>query len=641
MIVGTAGHIDHGKTALITALTGVNADRLKDEKQRGITIALGYAYIPLTSGQILGFIDVPGHENLVHTMVSGATGIDYAMLVIAADDGIMPQTHEHLSILSLLGLNKGCVVITKQDRATDQQLQQLQDELPSFLFNSFLRDAPQFIVDSLSGTGITELKNHLEHYASLQSVVNDHRLFRLAIDRVFTLEGQGTVVTGTVHSGQAQVEQQDPVLRLMPLAKPIRLRAIHAQNAPSQTASVGQRCALNLTGVAKNEIHRGQWIADPLCFIPSHRLDVKVELSAFSDTTLKTWSVVHLHIGAAHYVAHVVPLSQDQVLAGQSAIVQLVANESICTMPGDKFILRNAQAKQTIGGGVVLDPNAPDRKRRSSPRLAWLAGIERFLAQGDLDVLLHQAPYGLRSDFLHRLTGLSDLSALNIPAAAKWIHAARHSHSTLIYKNAWEQVLARIEAALLDFHERYADEPGVEAARLRRMIAPRSDEAIWQAALVELIKREKIGLNGPWYHLSAHTVSFTEQEEPIAEQIISLSLAGRYDPPWVRDMAATLEVSEAQIRTIGRKLVRQGILFQVVRDLYYHRDCILDLAQRIALLNEKAQGVKAADFRDNLQLGRKRTVQILEFFERIGYTRRLRDKHLLRPDNTVFTKNLF
>lgn len=639
MIVGTAGHIDHGKTALITALTGINADRLKDEKQRGITIALGFAYTTLANEKILGFIDVPGHENLVHTMVSGASGIDYAMLVIAADDGIMPQTHEHLSILSLLGLKKGCVVITKQDRATDLQLQQLLDELPSFLANSFLCDAPQFIVDSISGKGITELKNHLEHYASEQAMVDDHQLFRLAIDRVFTLEGQGTVVTGTVHSGQAHVEQQ-PLLHIMPIAKPVRLRAIHAQNVPSQSASVGQRCALNLTGVAKSEIRRGQWIADPLCFVPSHRLDVKVELSAQADTSLKTWSVVHLHIGASHYVAHVVPLSQDQILAGQSALVQLVVNESICAMPGDAFILRNAQAKQTIGGGVVLDPNAPDRKRRSLHRLAWLESIERFLEYGELEALLYQSPYGLRSDFLHRLSGLADLAMLSIPTTAKWISNGRSNHSTLIHKNAWEQILSKIETVLLDFHERYADEPGVEAARLRRMVAPRSDELIWQAALTELITREKIGLNGPWYHLSAHTVSFTEQEEHIAEQMMLLSLAGRYDPPWVRDMAATLEVAEAEIRTIGRKLVRQGRLFQVVRDLYYHRDCVLELAERIALFNERGQGVKAAEFRDSLQLGRKRTIQILEFFERIGYTRRLRDKHLLRPDNTVFTKDL-
>lgn len=637
MIVGTAGHIDHGKTALIRALTGVNTDRLVDEQKRGITIALGYAYSPLDNGDILGFVDVPGHESLVHTMVAGASGIDYAMLVVAADDGIMPQTQEHIAILSLLGLQRGCVVITKKDRADSSRISTLQNDLTALLQNTFLATAPCFVVDSLSTVGIAELNQHLHDQAQRIERRAADGLFRLAVDRVFTLEGQGTVVTGTVYAGLAHANDAHADIQLMPAKKTVRLRSIHAQNTPSATALAGQRCALNLAGIAKDQIERGDWIADARCFEPSVRVDVRLNLLSSADAAIKTWSPLHVHIGAAHYLAHVVPLSQDLIQPGQTALAQLVFDTPICAMPSDRFILRNAQAKLTVGGGVVLDPNAPDRKRRALARLAWLDGVESYLDGRGLESLLRQAPYGLSVLFLQRLIG-GEVHDLRIPESALWVKSSRHSSQVLIHNNAWEYLLARVETVLAEAHERYPDEPGVEAARLRRMVAPKASDALWFAVLQTLTERHRVALNGPWYHLTAHTVSFSPEEESIAHQLIGLSYAGQYNPPWVRDMAATLEVPEDQLRVLGRKLVRQGVLFQVVRDLYYHRDHVVALANHFSELSAE-KGLKAADFRDHLSLGRKRTIQILEFFERIGYTRRLRDRHLIRPDNTVFSKS--
>lgn len=635
MIVGTAGHIDHGKTALIRALTGVNTDRLQDEKQRGMTIALGYAYSPLANGDILGFVDVPGHENLVHTMVAGATGIDYAMLVIAADDGIMPQTLEHVAILSMLGLQRGCVVINKVDRVEPEIVQQLQDDVRRLLQSTFLAQASFFMTSGLTGQGVAELKTHLENEAQHVQQRQENGFFRLAIDRVFTLEGQGTVVTGTAYAGVAEAGSDQAVLRLMPQNVPVRVRSIHAQNTPSAYAKAGQRCALNIAGVAKDQVERGNWVADARCFIPATHVDVRLQLLGTAATVLKTWTPVHVHIGAAHYVAHVVPLSQDQVQPEQTALVQLVFTEAICSMPGDRFIVRDAQAKHTIGGGVVLDPNAPDRKRRSIARLSWLDGIENYLQGRGLEFLLRQAPYGLEQLFLQRLLG-ADVTDLVAPVGALWVQSPRSATAkVLIHQNAWEHLLARIETVLAEAHERYPDEPGVEAARLRRMVAPRAPESVWFGALHELVQRQRLVLNGPWYRLSAHTVQLSAEEEILAAKLVGLSFEGGYNPPWVRDMAQTLDIPEEQLRALGRKLVRQGVLFQVVRDLYYHRDHVLELAQRLAQLAQP-NGVKAAEFRDELHLGRKRTIQILEFFERIGYTRRLRDKHLIRPDNTVF-----
>lgn len=636
MIIGTAGHIDHGKTALVRALTGINTDRLKDEQQRGITISLGYAYQQLAQDATLGFVDVPGHEGLIHTMVAGATGIDYAMLVVAADDGVMPQTLEHIAILSLLDLSQGCVVITKQHTAQPEQLARTQQQLNQALANTFLATAPQFIVDSLSGSGIAHLSTHLQQQAQQPQAANRHGLFRLAIDRAFILTGQGTVVTGTVHSGTFELAATDIKLRLMPANTPIRVRSIHAQNLPSATAHAGQRCAFNIANIAKQAVNRGDWLADERCFIPSRRLDVQLQLLDNLAQPITTWTQVHVHLGAAHVMAHLVPLSKEMLPAGARELAQLVFDSPQCAMPGDRFIIRNAQARQTLGGGMVLDANAPDRKRRAAPRLDWLTAVAGYLGDHKLSPLLRQAPYGMTYPDLQRLVQ-GDVEQLVAPETALWIPPATNKQvAVLIEQGVWEQLLSQIETTLEHAHQRYPDEPGMGAARLRRMTDPAMPLSLWQSALLALVQQQRLVVKGAWYHLPQHTVSFSESEQQLAEHILLLSHQGQYDPPWVRDMARLLDVPEQDIRQLGRKLVQHGKLYQVQPDLLYHHQHIEQLAR---LLREfpQDQGLKAAELRDQLALGRKRTLQILEFFQRIGYSRRLKDKHVIRTDNILFT----
>lgn len=635
MIIGSAGHIDHGKTALVRALTGVNTDRLKDEQARGITISLGYAYQQLEHDVTLGFVDVPGHEGLIHTMVAGATGIDYAMLVVAADDGIMPQTLEHIAILSLLGLENGCVVITKQDKAQPEQLAQTQQQLKHALANTFLADAPQFIVDSLSGVGIDALSEFLQHQAQLQQAASDNGLFRLAIDRAFTLDGQGTVVTGTVHGGVFNLKNSDFKLRLMPANTPIRVRSIHAQNLPSSTAHTGQRCAFNIANITKESIERGNWLADERCFAPSTRIDVQLDLLNTMAHPLTTWAPVHVHIGAAHVMAHLVPLTAESLQAGEHGLAQLVFDSPQCAMPGDRFIIRNAQAKQTLGGGCVLDANGPDRKRRTPARLSWLLTIATFLTDQQLPPLLSQAPYGIASPDLQRLIKL-DIAQLGIPDSALWITPTTNKHATVLIDNArWQYLLLNIESTLEQAHLKFPDEPGMGGDRLRRMTDPAMPLALWLSALQALVEAQRLRLQGAWYHLPTHTVSFSEPEQQLAEQILHLAHQGQYDPPWVRDMASLLDTPEQDIRQLARKLVQQGKLYQVRPDLLYHHQHIEQLAQLLRQYPQE-QGIKAAQLRDQLNLGRKRTLQILEFFQRIGYSRRLQDKHIIRTDNMLF-----
>lgn len=636
MIIGTAGHIDHGKTTLVQALTGVDTDRLKEEKARGISIELGYAYTPLANGDVLGFIDVPGHERLIHTMAAGASGIDFGLLVVAADDGVMPQTQEHLAILGLLGVRRGTIAITKADRVDPARLQAVKHELASLTANTFLQDASAFFVNATvaDDPGLLALRAHLHEAAQSVAAHGTEGLFRLAIDRVFTLKGHGTVVTGTVHDGVLRLGDDSIDLRLMPAGQKVRVRSIHAQNQASDTASAGQRCALNLGGVDKNAIRRGDWIADARCFLPSRNIDVALSLLADSDA-VRAWSPLHIHLGAAHFLAHAVPLSSSVLAGGATGWVQLVFEQAVCAMPGDRYIVRDAQARHTIGGGVVLDPNAPSRKRRSPERLAWLQALSDQHAGGSLQDLLHHAPWGLDEHHAARLARRRP-EHLELPTEALWV-ATRGGQSTrsLILQSHWYALMEPALQTMATFHERWPDEPGTDMARLRRMTLPTLPEPMWLAVCEHLIATNQLARNGPWLHLPGHAISLTPEEAELAEALLPRLHAGHFDPPWVRDLATDLNVAEQQVRQTLLKLLRRGDVYQVVRDLFYHRELIIRLAELIATTAD-GDGVSAAQFRDSTGLGRKRSIQILEFFDRSGYTRRVRDKHVLRKHGTDF-----
>ncbi|ARP82774.1 selenocysteine-specific translation elongation factor [Bordetella genomosp. 8] len=640
MIVGTAGHIDHGKTTLVRALTGVDTHRLKEEKARGISIELGYAYTPLPDGDVLGYIDVPGHEKLVHTMAAGAGGIDFGLLVIAADDGIMPQTREHLAILQLLGVSRGAIAITKVDRVAADRLDTVRQEVLGLVAGTFLGEARVFMVNASSPAdlGTRALRAHIEQAAAALPARRASGLFRLAVDRVFTLSGQGTVVTGTVHSGRVQLNSDDgATLVLMPAGTPVRIRSIHAQNRPSPSGQAGQRCALNLAGIDKSAIARGDWIADARCFVPSRHVDVELHMLASADTAATTWLPVHVHLGAAHHMAHIVPLSADSVAPGAVARAQLVFDHPVCAMPGDRYIVRNAQATQTLGGGRVLDPDAPDRRRRTPGRMAWLDAVAAMLDGGGVHALLTQASVGMDDRQLTRLTG-RPAEDTSIPEDALWVAAnSTHGARTLILRAHWDALRAAVRTALERLHADTPDEPGADAGRLRRIALPALPEAPWQALIADLLQDGTIVRNGPWLHLPGHAVQFDDDETRLAQALLPLLHAGAYDPPWVRDLARMRNEAEDRVRKVLRKLLRRGDVAQVVPDLFYHREKIQELAELFARLARDGtqgapMGINAACFRDATGLGRKRAIQILEYFDRVGYTRRLRDLHMLRTD---------
>jgi len=628
MIVGTAGHIDHGKTTLVRTLTGVDTDRLKEEKERGISIELGYAHTPLSGGGALGFIDVPGHERLVHTMVAGACGIDFALLVVAADDGVMPQTREHLAILELLGVTRGAVALTKIDRVDTRRRNEAEAEVRAVLGDTALREAPLFGLDATAAAhpGVEALRRHLREAAAATAARADDRLFRLAVDRVFTLSGHGTVVTGTVFSGCVR---SGDTLTVMPAGRRVRVRGIHAHNQAAELGRAGERCALNLAGIDKSAIARGDWLADPRLLAASTRIDVRLTLLAQSRAHLQAWTPVHVHVGTAHRLAHVVPLEPARLAAGETGHVQLVFEAPLCATPGDRFIVRDPQARHTVGGGVVLDPASPARRRRSAQRRRYLGALEQLLAGKGLTALLACASYGATMSELVRVTGRAP-DDIAVPAGA--LTVAGGEERWVLLPERWQAMRMGALAAIGRFHAEVPDEPGPDLGRLRRMSFPDMPAPLWRALIEELVRERRLEKSGAWLHLPEHAVTLSAADQQLARKLEPLLTAGGFDPPWVRDLAATLHEPEERVRAVLRKQVARGGAYQVVRDLFYARERIAELAGIIETCAREQGAVSAAGFRDTTGLGRKRAVQILEFFDRVGYTRRVRDTHVPRSD---------
>ncbi|MBE3025490.1 selenocysteine-specific translation elongation factor [Janthinobacterium sp. BJB1] len=638
MIVGTAGHIDHGKTTLTRALTGVHTDRLKEEQARGISIELGYAYLPLADGTVLGVIDVPGHEKFIRTMASGVTGIDFALLVVAADDGVMPQTHEHLAILRLLGVTRGAVALTKVDRADAARVAQVEADIEALLAGTPLAGSPIFPTAASrdSDPGVAALLAHLTQVARTLPRRDERRLFRLGVDRVFTLSGQGTVVTGTALAGMATVGDS---LQLAPGGVDARVRSIHAQNRASGTGMAGQRLALNLAGIDRARIERGNWIVAPELAQCSERVDVELTLLPDAGVQLKAWSPLHVHLGAAHQLARAVMLDGETLGPGQTGRVQLVFDAPMHAVPGDRFVVRNAQATQTVGGGMVLDPFGPARKRRSPARLAWLDALAAFVAHGDIGALLAQSPLGMRESLLVRLS-LLPAAAIALPPETRRI-ALRGGDALLLAPPALLALEARVLAALAAFHARAPDEAGPELWRLKRIVDAEMEDALWSHLVDGLLAQGGVQARGASLHLPTHSVELTPQEQAVAEPMLAALLQGRFDPPWTRDLARDFGLAEDESRRLLRKLAKAGQISQVVHDLFYHPAALAGLAQLVRDLAQKAEveaslapasgAVSAAAFRDASGLGRKRAIQVLEFFDRVGYTRRVGNGHLLRP----------
>lgn len=618
MIIGTAGHIDHGKTTLVRALTGVDTDRLPEEKARGISIELGYAYLDVPGlPDRLGFIDVPGHEKLVHTMLAGASGIDYALLLVAADDGVMPQTREHLAVLSLLGIRQGAVVITKADRAEPGRIDALMVEVRGLLAGTGLDAAPVCVVSAQTGEGVQALRERLFDAARHVPARPSHGLApRLAVDRAFTLDGVGTVVTGTLHAGEIAVGDE-----LALAGRRARVRSLHAQNRVVERAHAGQRCAVALAGIAKDEAPRGAWLTAPHVAGATERFDARLQLWPGEARPLRSGARVHLHLGAQSTTASVAVLDGDAIEPGASGRVQLVCHAPVGAWRGDRLVLRDAGATRTLAGGIVLDPFAPTRYRRTPERLAELAACELPTAARRRERLLALSPLGLDLARFGQAEGLAEL-------LQGWA----------LGDDACAALTARLLAVLAEFHAKSPDELGPDAARLRRLVSPRMAEPLWRQVLADLRATGRIAVRGAFVHLPAHGVQLSATEQRIAQKVAPRLAAAGAEGAWARDLAKDCAEPEPLMRTTLARLAQQGDLHQVVKDLYVDTATMTRLAATVRRLSAEHGHVAAAAFRDATGLGRKRAIQILEHFDRVGLLRRVGDEHRLRADSTLFSQ---
>jgi selenocysteine-specific elongation factor len=639
MIVGTAGHIDHGKTSLVKAITGVDTDRLKEEKARGITIELGFAYWPRpagageASGRIIGFVDVPGHERLVHTMLAGATGIDFVLLAVAADDGVMPQTREHLAIIDLLGLGRGVVALTKCDLADRARRAEVEAQIRAALAATRLAGAPILPVSTVTGEGLAALQAHLDAAAAGTAPRHCGGRFRLAVDRVFTLAGAGTVVTGTILSGAVAVG--DDVL-VSPAGLAARVRSIHAQGRRAEAARAGERAALALVGpaISTEAIVHGAVVLDSSLHAPVRRLDARLDLLASERRAIGQWVPVHLHHAAATVEARIVLLRDGALAPGTSDYVQLVLAAPLAAAVGDRFVLRDIAASRTIGGGTILDLAPPERRRRSAERRAELDALclpdaDRTLAallggpRGFLDIDAYVRDRALRADAADeacRRLGLAQIAAGRVRAA--------------MLGDTHERFVAALLGHLAAHHAEHPDEPGLGQERLRLALAPRLPAPVFAAVLAALQREGRIRLDRAWVRLPGHEVSFSPEEEQLWTHIRPrLAGDGRFRPPRVRDIARADAIDEALVRRLMRLAARRGEVDEIARDHFFLAEVVIEMAGIARALAAAAPDGRfaVAAFRDKIGNGRKVAIQILEFFDAQGLTMRRGDIRRINP----------
>ena len=639
MIVGTAGHIDHGKTSLVKALTGVDADRLKEEKARGITIELGFAYLPQPDGSVIGFVDVPGHERFVHTMLAGAHGLDLLMLVVAADDGVMPQTREHLEIVSLLGIPRAVVALTKADAVPPERIAEVTAEIGEVLAETPFTGSPVLPVSSATGAGIAELAAWLRDCHATTRPRGGEGLFRLAVDRAFVLSGAGVVVTGMVLDGAVAVGD---AVTVSPSGLEARVRAIHAQNRKTERGHAGERCALNLAGpgISKESLHRGDVVTLAPLHAPTRRIDAALRVAPGAAKGVGAWMPARLHHATAEVGARIVPLDDHKPQPGETVLVQLVLDAPIAARALDRFILRDVSATRTLGGGRFLDLRAPDRRRRTPERLALLAAMAEPDPPSALAAMAEASAAPVDLGTFARDRGAAP------ETAQAWCDAA--GLETWVVGGAVfvllparrEEAAAKVRATLAEFHAAQPDLPGMGLERLRMATAPRLPALLFRAILRRLAEAEGwLALEGAWVRLASHRIEISEAEEALWADIRPmLEGSARFRPPRVRDIARDLGRDEAEIRRLLRRFRQAAVIDEVAPDHYFLRRVVAEMVGLFAGLEAASGGwINAAAFRDALEaagggvVGRKVAIQALDFLDRHGVTIRRGDLRRINP----------
>lgn len=642
MIIATAGHVDHGKTLLVKALTGIDTDRLADEKKRGLTIDLGFAYHPFDEAGTLGFVDVPGHIKFINNMLAGVSGIDCALLVIAADDGPMPQTLEHLAILNLLGVKRSAIALTKIDRVSADRIDRVSDDIQHLLVHTSLQGSPIFPLSGLTGEGVDALKQHLQQMAREFEPVPKQGYFRLAIDRCFTIKGAGLVVTGSVFSGSVSIGDE---LTISPRGIEVRVRGIHAQNRETDTGRYGERCAINITAASldKNHIHRGNWLLDAPLHAPTNRIDARINLLATENKPLKHWTPVHIHTAANHVTGRIALLEKSVLAPGDSALVQLVTDELIGLCRGDRLIIRNQAATRTLGGGPVIDPFSPKRGRARRSRIDHLTQMEAPTAQHAAAGLLELYPQGFNLSNFLRAWNLPDEEQRHIfdklDITEVKLNSEGRDYLLGFSKKHWHGLKKNVRSSLQEWHKSHPQNLGPAEKQLRQALKPIPPTEVFALVSSQLLAARQILKTGSSLHLPGQSASFTTQEDELWKKVWPLLQKTGLKPPVVHELAATLRLPSRQMEQFLHRAMQLGLLTRVVKNRYFLPETVSELARRVEQLAAELPGQQfsASQYRDKTAIGRNLAIEVLEFFDRAGFTQRVADKRrLLRTAKEVF-----
>ncbi|MBE2888536.1 selenocysteine-specific translation elongation factor [Geobacter anodireducens] len=631
LILGTAGHIDHGKTSLVRALTGINTDRLPEEKSRGITIELGFAHLELPGGLQFGIVDVPGHERFVRTMVAGVGGMDMVMLVIAADEGVMPQTREHLEICQLLGVKRGLVVLTKSDMVEPDWLDLVVEEVRDYLVGSFLEEAPIVPASSRTGAGIEAVKAELARLAVQVDEKKTEGPFRLPVDRVFTVTGFGTVVTGTLLSGTISVGDE---VELLPSGLPARVRGVQTHGRRGDAASAGQRVAVNLQGVEHTEVERGDIVVPRGVYRTTRTVDARLDYLPSAPRELRHRSTLRLHSATYEVPAQVILLDRDALIPGDSAYIQLRLRHPVLLLPGDPFVLRSYSPQATLGGGRVLDPMPPRRRRRSDEALALLQALGehsdpdtvRLLVSGSLLTGICFEDIVVRGGLSARRTEAVMAALLSTGEVVQMVREPRLFLSRASFASLKGLLLSEVEGYLRDNPLR----EGLGKEELKTRLPRRSDPRFFTPLLASLEKEGKIVVDRDLVKLPGRKGTVTVDQADFQVRVEKALQRGGYEPPTIKEMCDSLHCVEKMLLEHLNILAREGRAVKVKSDIFYAPEPVADIREKLmAYLRDKGE-IMPPEFRELTGLSRKFMIPLLEFFDQEKMTIRVGDKRILR-----------
>lgn len=632
MIVATAGHVDHGKTLLVKQLTGVETDRLAEEQRRGLSIDLGFAYQTVSGGKTLGFIDVPGHSRFINNMISGISGIDLGLIVVAADDGPMPQTREHLDVLRLLGVRDYAVVVTKIDRVSPARVEIVKAAIADLMTSMpATGPVPQFEVSNTEGTGIAELQVFLKTKAESCRDKDVCGNFRLSVDRAFTLKGVGLVVAGTIISGEVSVGD---TLRLEPQGVKVRVRGLHAHGAESRHNIVGERCALNIVGpVEKDTIERGDWLLAPAAMTAERRFDARFTLRGELEEGLRNLTPVTLHIGAKKEKARITALRGKAIAPGESTLVQVISDRPIACCRGDRFLIRNDGEDMTLGGGEVLDPGAPSRGKSSASRQQFLdamncadaaTALARLVLEYEqiVDLDHFKVAWNLRDEELAKTLGHEGLQD-------RLKQVAGENRTSAVSLERWNEVCAAFVQALDAALKRQEDTAGIPYQKVQAELAKSFAPALIEQAFKTLVREGKVVAgDGQLLRLPQRQVQFSRDEDAYWQPLRKYLTRADTKPPALQVIAEELNLPLKSLRIVAMKAVKLGELVQVSDTRFVLPKLLAGFASLV--LNLGARGpFSIVDFKDRAGIGRTLAVEILEFFDRIGFTARRENARIL------------